>query len=213
MLLKRKNYEFLVFNVIFILFYFIINYLQIFNIILLKFFFSKNYYNYQTTDLHISNSVHFFKVGHLLDTIIMLKSYNVTNTGGQLYNFISVLEINALCLYSIMVLFLIYKIFNFIKGLLLIQLNVFKSSKLLFHLEVSFILSIYRNYFNTITIMAILQYIIFLINFFALMIKDFIHVTIYLNFMNVYFLFLNININFNSIKNLYKKKQLTYIIL
>lgn len=210
---KAHDTKLIFFNFFFSLFYFIIIYINLVHLILIKFFFSKNYINTSVADIHITSNGSTLKIYSTMYVLLIHKSCIVGRLSIklQMYAFLSTINVNAIIVYNLLILFMTFKTFNFNFIKVYYFLLILKACKTLYTLNIVYSINVYRTYFNDITHIYLLQYIIFLINFFTIFIKDFIYITVTIGFLNAYFLFSFIYINFNIIKNLYNKKQLCYI--
>lgn len=144
--------------------------------------------------------------------LILIDYMYIINVFNNVYYYYLILNINILFLVSLIHLFYIYNAIEFNKDLILFYILTYKLIKTIYTLNVCYTLEFYRHTYSNISIILLLVYTIFLINFFGLFVKDFIHIVINININTINFLYEFNAYNFNNYVYINNKKQLQFII-
>lgn len=199
-------------NFNFILFYFVIQIIYYLFMLIIRFFFSCGYTYCIFTDI-IYNFIYIYRINveGLIHLFLIESGYVFLQFESLQFN-LSILNINTLFLFSMVIIFYMYSIFyleNVFKGKSWLFI---KHVKYLFNLDSCFSLIFSKTLFSNVNFTYLYVYIIFLINFSNNLIKDFNTLIFSTETYNILYMFIRYQQN-TSVNNInYYKKQLQYII-
>lgn len=194
---------------IYLLFYYVLSILNNLTVIALRFFFSYAYESYLHTDYNINNKSIDIKLKSLL-MLWISHGNNIKTFFLSTYYYVYQLNINFLVTFLLVLVFYEFTTF-YVTNKFTNSWAFIKSSKNLVYLHIKFTISNTKSLDSNITAIHLFTYIIFLINYFGIFIKDFNYINFILSFYLVLYIFTYYCLNFNHILFKWFKKQLNFL--
>lgn len=194
---------------LYIMFYYVLNIISFLCLITLRFFFSYTYttcnytdynVNIKSVDIHVKN----------LNTLWIIQSSYLKDYLLNIYFYVYKININILLVFTLIVLFYTFTIFyntNITHNTVIFT----KNSKYLHILNTKFTLVSGRHTFNNITYIHLFMYIIFITNYFNMIVKDFNYINFIILPYLLLYVFTHYNIDFNTNIKKWYKKQLQFV--
>lgn len=194
---------------IYIMFYYILNIVNNVCLVVLRFFFSYMYENFMHTDYIINtNSINVKCMN--LSFLWIINGFYIINNLTNIYNYAKILGIFVICMFTLVGIFYTFLLFiatmNAPSRLLFL-----KSIRYLNTLEIKFTVAKYKGLFSNITYLHLFTYIIFIINYFSIIIKDFNYINFVLSTFTSFHIFTYYVKDNNTILKRWFKKQLSFI--
>lgn len=210
---ENSNIHVNIVNTFYILFYFILHILNFTTILMIRFFFAISYCILSTTD--INTNIKDIEVKNIYGNIALVINNNSTNiyTQKPVYTYLLLIKINIILMNTLIQIFYTYKNMIFFQKKNVDTLYFQKITKHLHKLNICYTLTISKNNFSHISVLMLINYIIFTINFFGLIVKDFTHINITINNFTLLLVYYINNFNFNiniKIKNSLQLKYNSY---
>lgn len=194
----------------FMLFYFTLTIINYILFILTRFFFSKSYCINLNVDYVVSITAIDIKYINIMTALIITSKINTSGMLYFLYAYTLTTKLNIILINSLISIFYAYKNKMFTVENNIVLNNFKKTTRYLYNMNICYSIIVYKNIFSNVTLLFIVNYIIFTINFFGTFIKDFIHINIVLNYYNISILHTTGHLNFNANKYMNIWGQLRY---
>ena len=195
----------------YLMFYYILNVISYLCLVALRFFFSYTYELNLHLDYNITNRKIDLKCKSLNFVWLLYTQYLQSNHLPHLYTYLFKLNVNVLISYTLVLLFYEFTIFYNIQKVNL-HLLFLKTTRYLFTLNVRFSITNNKHTFSNITYVHLFTYIIFLINHFGILIKDFSYINFVISYNLIFYTFTYYIIDFNLLLSKWYKKQLTFVV-
>jgi len=193
----------------YIMFYYSLNILNFLCVVTLRFFFSYTYNTINYTDYNVNIKSLEIRIKDLSTLWIAQGSY-IKADFLNFYFYIHKININVLIIFTLIILFYNFTVF-YVLNKQEVKVLFLKNSKYLHILSIKFTLHSGRHSLHNITYVHLFMYIIFIINYFSMIVKDFNYINFILLPYLVMYLFSHYIIDFNSNVKKWYKKQLQFI--
>lgn len=210
--LENKNYKSYNTQIsyIYLMFYYMLILITKFYLLLFRHFYTQSYINQSYVDqINTNKTLDLNNITTL--PIYIIEHIAINNTLNNIYLYLILLNCNLLITQNMILIFYIFNVFNY-NHKNNIYLQILKINKYLYNLNNNYIILFYKNIFSNIVFIYLFIYIIFLINFLGIFIKDFNHIVITVNNTLLLLIFSIKIINFNTILCYWYKKQLHLIL-